>query len=81
MPQVLDDLAAEITNDVTVMGSATTLINGIAARIQAAVDAALAGGATAEQLAPVQAEVDSLRSASADLSAAVAANTPPPANP
>jgi len=73
---ILDDLQAEVTKDVAVMSSATTLINGIAARVQAAVDAALAGGATAAQLAPVQAEVDALKAGSADLASAVTANTP-----
>lgn len=74
--QILEDLKAEVQNDVTVMGSATILINGFAARQQTAIDAALANGATAEQLAPVQAEVDALKAGSADLSQAVAANTP-----
>lgn len=76
---VLAELEKEVASDVTVMGSAATLINGFAARQQAAIDAALANGATAEQLAPVQAEVDSLKASSAALSAAVVANTPPPA--
>ena len=76
--QVLADLEAEVTNDVTVMGSATILINGFAARVQAAIDAALAGGATAAELAPVQAEVDALKAGSTDLAAAVVANTPTP---
>lgn len=71
---VLDDLATSVTNATGAMASATTLINGIAARVQAAVDAAIAGGATPAQLAPVQAEVDALNAASADLSKAVAAN-------
>ncbi len=55
--------------------SAITLINGIAARIQAAVDAAIANGATAEELAPVQAEADALSAKADDLAAAVAANS------
>lgn len=73
---ILDDLQAEVTKDVAVMSSATTLINGIAVRQQAAVDAALAAGATAAQLAPVQAEVDALKAGSTDLASAVTANTP-----
>jgi hypothetical protein len=72
---ILDDLSTTVTNTTTVMASATALINGIAARIQAAVDAALANGATAAELQPVQAEADALKASSADLSAAVAANT------
>ncbi len=71
---VLTALEAATTNAVGAMNSATTLINGIAARIQAAVDKAIANGATAEELAPVQGEVDALNAGSADLAAAVAAN-------
>ena len=56
MAKILDALTAEVTNDMTVMGSATTLITGFAARQQAAVEAALGNGATAEELVPVQAE-------------------------
>jgi Mg2+ and Co2+ transporter CorA len=76
---VLAELEKEVASDVTVMGSATTLINGFASRQQAAIDAALANGATAEQLAPVQSEVDALKAGATALSAAVVANTPPPA--
>ena len=52
-PQVLTDLATAVAGAKGAMESATTLINGIAAKVQAAVDAALANGATAAQLAPV----------------------------
>jgi hypothetical protein len=74
---ILDDLAAQVTATLDVEASATTLINGIAARIQAAVDAAIAGGATPAQLAPVQGEIDALKATSDALAAAVAANTAP----
>ncbi len=73
---ILDALAAQVTASTSVEASATTLINGIAARIQAAVDAAIAGGATAAELAPVQAEVDALNAGSTALNAAIVANTP-----
>jgi ABC-type transporter Mla subunit MlaD len=73
---ILDGLAAQVTNITTVAGSAKALIDGFGARLQAAVDAAVAGGATAEELAPVQAEVDALSAAATDLAASVAANTP-----
>ncbi len=73
---ILSDLATSVTNATTVMASATTLINGIAARVQAAVDQAIANGATAEELAPVQAEADALKASATDLSTAVEANTP-----
>jgi hypothetical protein len=70
----LDALAAAVTKIEGVADSAIALINGIAARIQAAVDAAIAGGASAADLAPVQAEVDGLNAKADALSAAVAAN-------
>ncbi len=73
---ILADLAAEVTATTTVMASAAALIRGIAARVQAAVDAALANGATAEELAPVQAEVDALKASETDLGAAISENTP-----
>jgi hypothetical protein len=72
---ILDALAAAVAKVTTVEDSAIVLINGIAARVQAAVDAALAGGATAAELAPVQAEVDALNAKADELSAAVIANT------
>lgn len=75
----LDSLAAEVSRDTTVMDSATTLINGIAARIQAAIDAAISGGATAAELAPVSAEVAALKGSADALATAVQANTPAPA--
>lgn len=74
--QILADLDTSVNNATTVMGSAATLINGIGARVQAAVDKALANGATAEQLAPVQDEVNALNASADGLSKAVA-NVPP----
>ena len=71
----LDAIAAAVTKATTVEASAVTLINGIAARIQAAVDAATANGATAAELAPVQAEADALSASADSLAAAVQANT------
>jgi hypothetical protein len=71
----LEALAAQVTNTTTVMASATVLINGIAARIQTAVDAAIQNGATAEELAPVQAEITALAAGSNELAIAVGANT------
>lgn len=72
--QILVDLTTAVANAKGAMDSATELIGGISARIQAAVDAALKNGATAEELAPVQAEIDALNVDAAELSAAVAAN-------
>jgi hypothetical protein len=74
--QILADLQETVAATTSVEDSATALINGFAARVQAAVDAAIANGATAAELAPVQAEVDALKAASDALSQAVAANTP-----
>jgi hypothetical protein len=76
VPQILTDLDAAVTNATTVQASAAALIRGFSTRLQAAVDAALANGATAEQLAPVQAEVSALNTGAADLTAAVTENTP-----
>ncbi len=81
MNDVLDKLAAEVAADVTVMASATTLIDGFAARLQAAVDKALANGATAEQLAPVTDDVAALTAGRGTLAAAVTTNTPAAAEP
>jgi len=74
--KVLDDLAAAVSNATTVEASATALITGFAARMQTAIDAAIANGATEAELAPIQAETDSLTASAAALSAAVIANTP-----
>jgi len=73
---ILTDLEAQVKATTDVEDSATALINGIAGRIQAAVDAALANGATAAELQPVTNEVAALKAASDALSAAVIANTP-----
>jgi hypothetical protein len=74
--KILDDLAAAVANATTVEASATALITGFATRMQTAIEAALANGATAEELAPIQAETDNLTTSAAALSAAVTANTP-----
>jgi hypothetical protein len=79
----IDALIAQVTVDQTVIGSATTLINGIQQEIADAVTAALANGATATQLAPLTDLTTALAASDAALAAAVAANTPPappPAN-
>lgn len=71
---VIANLEAAVTKSKGAMESATTLINGIAAKVQAAIAAALVNGATAEELAPVQAEVDALNADADALATAVAAN-------
>lgn len=74
-------MAADLSDEIQtvkdtegVIDSAIALINGIAARIQAAIDAALANGATAEELQPLSDEVVALKAKSDALAAAVAAN-------
>lgn len=49
---ILGTLADEITQTRTVIASAVVLIDGISARIQTAVEAAVANGATEAELAP-----------------------------
>lgn len=73
---ILADLDAAVTNARTVMASAAVLIRGISDRINAAVQVAMANGATAAQLAPITDEVAALRASEDDLSAAMAENTP-----
>ena len=74
MAQILENLVAQAEITRTVMVKATTYINGSAQRFQDAVAAAVKGGATAEELGPIQAEIDSLKSRTDDLSIAIAAN-------
>jgi len=76
MPAEIDNLVTEVSEEVTIMASATTLINGFQARVDAAVNAAIAGGATAAQL-QVLTQLQSDLNANGDaLAAAVQANTP-----
>jgi uncharacterized coiled-coil protein SlyX len=81
----LDDkiaaLTTEVANNTTVEKSALALINGFAAQLQTAVQAALAAGATDAQLKALTDLQSSLSANDTELSAAVAANTPPPAPP
>jgi len=79
--QTLADLQAQVKATTDAEDAATQLLNGLAARIQAAIDAAIANGATAAELKPVADEVVALKSSTDALSAAVVANTPagPPA--
>lgn len=50
---ILDQLTTQVTETTGVEQSAITLIEGIQARIDAAVQQALNNGATAEQLQPI----------------------------
>lgn len=79
MAKIDDEIAAlqaEVTRETDVVASAVTLINGIQARIDAAVAAASAAGATDAQLASIQAVSDSLKTNDDSLAAAVVAGTP-----
>ena len=69
-------LTAEVTRATTVEKSAELLIAGIQARVEAAVTAAIANGATAEELQPVSDLGKSLDTETDALAAAVGANTP-----
>ena len=74
-------MAADLTADIQtikdtegVIDSATAFVNSVTTRIATAVDAALANGATAEQLRPVTDELAAMKAKSDALAAAVAAN-------
>lgn len=72
MSPILNDLASQVTATSGVIASAVTLISGFSARLDAAVAAALANGATAAELAPITDEVAALKSGTDALAAAVA---------
>lgn len=73
---VLQQLADQVSATTTVEASAVTLINGFTARIDAAVQAAIANGATESELAPITDEVTAMKASAQSLADAVAANTP-----
>lgn len=72
----LDALSAQIQKATTVEASADALIRGISQRIADAVQAALANGATAEELKPVSDLGTALDAQSDTLQADITANTP-----
>ena len=71
----LSDEIQAITRATEVIQSATILISGIGAKINAAVAAALENGATADELQPITDLSIELAAKSAALADAVAANT------
>lgn len=77
---VLDDniaeLRTEVANNTTIAKSAVALLKGIPALIDAAVQKALAAGATEEELAALKDLSTSLKQNDTDLAAAIAENTP-----
>lgn len=80
-PQSIADLTAQVATTDSVMGSAAVLIDGFQARLDAGIEAALAGGATAEELAPLSTLSADLKTSTDGLAASVAQGTPaaPPA--
>lgn len=74
----IDALVSDVAALGTVADSAIALLNGITARIAAAIAAALAGGATAAELAPLTALHTDLTVKTQQLADAVLANTPTP---
>lgn len=66
MAQEIDDLTNQVTENVTVEGSAIVLINGFAARLEAA-------GTDPVKLTQLK---NDLKTSASALAAAVAANTP-----
>ena len=77
MANKLDPVVTEITNVKGVLESATAYVNSVPQLLQDALDEALANGATAEQIAPVQALADAMQASSDALVAAMAANAKP----
>lgn len=73
--EIIQDMIDEATADMTVMGGAATVINGIDQLVKDAVAKALENGATAEQLAPFTAVTTGLADQRAALVTAIAART------
>ena len=78
MAQVIDDLVAAVAAADNVFDAAVTFINGVPGLINAAVQQALAGGATAAELGPVTQVANDITTKAAALQAALTQNTPTP---
>lgn len=72
---VLGELVAAVQRTLGIEASAVEFINGFAARLKAAVEAALANGATEAELQPIRDEIAAMQT-SADALAAAIANNP-----
>jgi hypothetical protein len=72
----LDALATQVKANTDVEASALQLIQGIQARLDAAIAAASAAGATPAQLAQLTTETAALKTSADALASAVAASTP-----
>jgi hypothetical protein len=73
---VIGELTAAVDRARTVVEGAVVLLDGLGARIEAAIEAALANGATEAQLEPVRTAVTDI-GAETDALAAAVANVPP----
>ncbi len=76
---IVDDVIAQINATDTVLDGAIVYVASVPQLIAAAVQQAIAGGATAAQLQPLTDLTATLKSKSDSLVAALAANTPSPA--
>lgn len=76
--KALDDLATQVKSNTDAEGAAVVVINGIAARVDAAVAKAIADnpGVTAAQLQGITDETASMKASASTLAASVVANTP-----
>ena len=74
----ITELQARVAANTTVTGSASALIRGLALQLAAAIEAAKAAGATATQLAQLDALKAAMQTSDDDLAAAIAANTVTP---
>lgn len=72
--QILEDLKSKVAKAKGAMDSATELINGFKAKVDAAVAKALENGATSEELEPLTALSAQIDTDAEELAAAVAAN-------
>jgi len=75
MANEIPELIEQASKNVEVEGSAVLVINGIEALIQEAVAAAIANGATAEQLVPLTDLTTRLQTSATALGDAIAART------
>jgi hypothetical protein len=75
MNQAIQDLKDEITEATTVIDGATIFVKAVPQRIADAVAAAIANGATAEELAPVSDLGKTLKTEASALTDAMTANT------
>ena len=74
--QIITDLTADVEAQKTVVASAVTYIKGVPALIQAAIDNATSAGATPAQMQAFNDLKASMETETADLQAALTANTP-----